>query len=267
MKAIIKRPFPMISIPLGLCSLMVITSIAPASFASSAPELHLSAQPESSDDLEPGLPGRRIGGGTRRDTLFANVSDQLVALTTSSSLTITAAAQPVFLFHVPEMTSANIAEFVLRDSNDELIYESTFLVLPEGGIISTKMPQTADMPALHSDENYQWYFSIYAEGADRANDVGVHGSIRRVNQADWLAQQSVEADLSEQLMTAEPLMRAKLLYQEANLWHDAAVTLHELRQAEPKNDAIASEWTQLLESVGITRLIQPSSAFTQASIK
>ena len=263
------QPFPLKSILLGLCSLTVLTSVAPKSFASPAPELIVSAQPDSLD-LEPGLPGRRLGGGTRRDTLFANVSERLVALTTPSALSITTAAQPVFLFHVPEMTSTNKAEFILRDSNDELVYESTFVVEPEAGIVSTQIDpeiaQTSGMPALRPNENYQWYFSIYAEGADRANDVGVHGSIRRVDQADWLAQQSVETELSEQLTAADPLMKAKLLYQEANLWHDAAVVLHKLRQAEPENDAIASEWTQLLESVGIASLVQPSLASTQASL-
>ncbi len=266
MKAMISRQFSRKSVLLGLCSLAALTAVAPVNVAIAMPELALNARTDSSD-VEPGLPGRRLGGGSRRDTMFVNVSESLVALTTPSTLSITTAAQPGFLFHVPEMVSTNQAEFILRDSNDNLVYEATFPVDAKAGIVSTQTAQEAaqvsNMPALRLNENYQWYFSIYAEGADRASDVAVHGSIRRVDQADWLAQQAIEA---EQLVTADPLMKAKLLYQEANLWHDAAAIMYELRQAEPNNEAIASEWTQLLESVGINRLIQPTSASVQAGL-
>ena len=266
----INKQFSRKSALIRLCSLAALIAITPVDAASAVPELTPSAQIESSE-LEPGLPGRRLGGGSRRDTVFANVSESLVALTTPSNLSITTAAQPVFLFYIPEMVSANKGELILRDSSDELVYEATFSIDAEGGIFSTQMAQEVaqkasyvpDMPVLRPNENYQWYFSIYAEGADRASDVAVNGSVCRVNKADWLAKRAIEA---EQLATADPLTKAKLLYQEANLWHDAAVIIHELRQAEPNNDAIASEWTQLLASVGIDRLIQPTSASVQAGL-
>lgn len=274
MKALINQSFIRNPALLGLSSLMLLMAIVPASFANaSAPTLTISASEPDPSDIEIGLPGRRIGGGTRRDTLFANVSESLVALTTPSALSVTTAAQPVFLFHVPEMTKANNAEFILRDGNDELVYEATFEIAPEAGIVSSAIAQSPDMPALRLNENYQWYFSIYADGADRANDAAVHGSIRRVDQSEWLAQRSVEdasvdnaSDLSDRLMAADPLMKAQLLYQEANLWHDAASILHSLREANPEDGAIATEWIQLLESAGIAGLIQPTPSSVQAGL-
>ena len=114
---------------------------------------------------------------------------------------------------------------------DELIYETTFQISQTGGLVSVHTDETS-MPPLALNENYQWYFSIVPDAADRANDVVVEGRIRRVDQRDWLAQQHVAASVNDQLAIASSLTKARLLYQQANMWHDAALILEELRRRE-----------------------------------
>ncbi len=223
----------------------------------STPEI--SAKEQGNGDLQQGVPGRRVGGGTRSGQVFASANASLAALVTANNLSVTTATYPTLLFYVPEMVSANRVEFVLRDSHDELIYETTYQLGQEGGLVSMETAG-ANLPPLTLNEDYQWYFSVIPDADDRANDVVVEGRIRRVEQSAWFAQQQVAATVRDQLAIAPPLRKARLLYQQANLWHDAALILDELRQREPDNPAITAEWNQLLESVDLLPFLQSPPA-------
>lgn len=236
----------------GISSLLILTALSAAAVADPMVESVLSAKERNANDLSQGLPGRRLGGGTRSDLVFSNAYADLVALTAPSSLSITTALQLKLLFYVPEMTTANTAEFVLFNQNDELVYETIFEVGSTGGLVSIGPP--ANLPPLTLNENYRWYFSIIPAADDRAHDIVVYGGVRRVREADWLAQQQIEVSSLDQLM---PLMRARLLYQQADLWLDAAVMLDQMRRQNPDDAVIAAEWTRLLESAGLARLLQP----------
>jgi hypothetical protein len=258
------KQFARMATLVGLSGCIFWVAIAPASFAKPIAEPTASAQANRST-LRQGIPGRRLGGGTRNELLFANAYDSLVALTAPDPLTITSAAHPQMLFYVPEMLAAHTVEFVLRDRSDALVYETTFSLAREAGIVSIDLAESG-LPALALNENYQWYFSIVPNALDRANDVVVHGSIRRVDSAQWLAQQPAGAALQAQLAAAEPLEKARILYQQADLWHDAALILAALHQANPGDSAIASEWTQLLRSAGLLNLVPASPSPVQIGL-
>lgn len=260
------------SMLIGLSSLLSLTVLAADSLAvdslaadnlanpmvesvESAAKSAANAKEQSDDNLRQGIPGRRLGGGTRSDTVFSNTYSALVALTEPDALSVTTALQPKLLFYVPEMTTANTAEFVLFNHSNELVYETTFEVAPTGGLVSVEIP--ADTPPLTLGENYQWYFSIIPEANDRAHDIVVYGSIRRVEATAWLDQQQIDISKLDQLT---PLAKARVLYQQADLWLDAAVMLDQMRRQNPDDVAIAAEWTHLLESAGLTPMLQPSSA-------
>ncbi|MEL7400220.1 MAG: DUF928 domain-containing protein [Pseudomonadota bacterium] len=216
----------------------------------------------SADNLRQGLPGRRLGGGTRSDRIFAGDYAYLTALVTSDNVSVTAAERPTLLFYVPEMLSANAVEFVLRDANDELVYDATFEVGAEGGVVRVDAA-VAEMPALTRNENYSWYFSIVPDAADRAHDVAVHGSVRRVDPAKWLHQQAIDVALLDELPSLAPLEKVRVLHQQANMWHDAVLLLDAFHRAEPHNTAIAAEWSQLLESAGLVTVTSTSQASIQ----
>ena len=255
---------------IGLSSLLGVMAIAPASFAdtdaSSIPLQILSAKAEDSG-LRQGVPGRRISGGTRSGRIFASNYSSLTALVTPDNLSITVAERPTLLFYVPEMLAANQVELVLRDSRDELVYERTFTADREGGIISVDTAASNNFEPLSLNENYKWYFSIVPNVDDRSQDVVVHGSIRRVEKSDWLAQQQIDGVALTQLSAADPLAHARALYEQANMWHDAAVVLDELRRTAPESTAIAGEWNRLLESANLTAAVSASLPTVQVGLK
>jgi hypothetical protein len=237
----------------GLGTLLGLSMGVPASLANPLAESVLIEGQTNSSQARQGIPGRRVGGGTRSGLIFANTSESLIALTMPEPLSITLEAQPSFLFYVPAVASVADVEFVLLDEQENVVYETTFR-LDDGDaqFVDVDLAKAAESPSIRADENYQWYFSIIPQPGDRSKDVVVHGGIRRFNQSDWLAQQALSDGFSEQLATAAPLAQARMLYQEAGLWHDAAQRLHRLRQSQPNDPQIAVEWSQLLQSAGLT---------------
>lgn len=225
----------------GLVSLLSLTS-------SSVPGL---AQTNNGDEIpRQGLPGRRIGGGTRYpyDDCIAGETP-LIALVPENNLGVTTAAHPSLLFYLPQATAARDVEFVLLDANDELVYDTTFQVKGNSGVISLNLPDDGALPSLAMNENYYWYFSIICDAANRAQDIVVEGWIRRIE---------LTAPLTHQLDNAAPLERARLLYQESELWHEALTLLADLRRAQPNEPTVAAQWTQLLQSVGLDSIAQES---------
>ncbi|MBT9313524.1 DUF928 domain-containing protein [Leptothoe kymatousa] len=215
---------------------------------------------QSNDSPIQGLPGRRLGGGTRGGGSVAPPSMNqmpLTALMPETNLGVTTAAHPCFLFYLPNAENVREVEYVLRNEADELVYETTVAVASDSGIFSIDLASVEGLAPLTIDENYHWYFSIVAE--DRAYDVSVDGWTRRVNLETWLAGRDSTSDLASKLGTAAPLEKARLLYQEAYLWHDAALILEELYQANPQDEAVATEWASLLAAVNLPNLTSAST--------
>lgn len=204
--------------------------------------------------LRQGLPGRRMGGGTRTPAMAAyNDQTPLAALIPETVLSVTTAARPTLLFHLPIVGNAQTVEFVLYNSADELLFQTQQSVSGQSGIVSVDLSANPDeLAPLLVNESYQWYFSIVAE--DRAQDISVDGWIQRVALDEWLQQQAITPDVLNNLAVASPLEQVRLLSQEANLWTDAAVVLHELRQRDPNNPNVMMAWDELLDAEGLSEL-------------
>ncbi len=205
-----------------------------------------------------GLPGRRLGGGTRGPEVSGYIPQMpLMALVPETNLGVTTAAYPRFLFYLPNAEGIREVEYVLRNEADELVYETMVAVTSSSGIFSIDLASVEGLPPLQLNENYRWYFSIVAD--DRAQDISVDGWTRRVDLQTWMEEQALTPDIVDRLEAATPLEKAKILYKEAHLWHDAALILEELYQANPQDNAIATEWFRLLEAVDLTELNSAST--------
>ncbi|MEO0455744.1 MAG: DUF928 domain-containing protein [Cyanobacteria bacterium P01_A01_bin.114] len=214
---------------------------------------------DDGENLSQGLPGRRIGGGTRGpEASFDSDQHPLTALVPENNLSVVTAAHPNLLFYVPPADGPQKVEFVLRNAADELVYDKTFRMSAQGGMVSMGLTDTDEFPQLAANQNYQWYLSVMAE--DRARDVSVDGWVRRVELDDWLAQQGLEQGLSARIAAASGLELAKLLSQEVDLWSEAVLVVNELRLSQPTNLAVLDEWEALLETVGLESIGQEISA-------
>lgn len=191
------------------------------------------------DTPREGLPGRRVGGGTRGGCAVGGNS--LIALVPENNLTLTTAAYPTLFFYVPEMKESKTAEFVLLNESEEVLYESVFELDGKSGIVSFSLPNSEALSPLEVGRKYQWYFSLVCNPKDRAEDIAVDGWLQRVN---------TEPNLVSRLQNASVFDQANLYISE-NLWTDALVILADARYERPNDVMVANEWKKLLQLIGL----------------
>lgn len=225
------RKYSKVIAAIFLTSLLVSSSFPQASTA------------EEINSIRVGLPGRRVGSGTRGECNFGQ--KQLIALIPKNNLALTVAANPQLFFYLPSISNSQTVEFVLQDEADNEIYEKTFRNTSTNGIISLSLSD-ASLKELAIGKKYHWYLSIICNPQDRANDISVDGWIQRVE---------LNSTLARKLAQTPPLQRPAILVA-ANLWQDALVTLAQLRSSHPYDANIASQWKQLLQSADLNNIAQ-----------
>jgi hypothetical protein len=203
-----------------------------------------------------GTPKNTVGGLSRGECREIRC---LMALVPSTNAGIdhfpqTTSKYPVFFFNAPKFSGQ--AEFKLYEvSSNALpkrIYKTSFPIETQPGIISFRMPLNA--PELQVGKFYRWEFTWN----NPANSKCV-GLVRRVD---------LDRSILSQLAKAKPLEKASL-YAKAGIWFEAVETLAEARRDRPEDSGLMTEWSDLLNSVGLNAIvlqpISPASLSTQAS--
>ncbi|MGA9380786.1 MAG: DUF928 domain-containing protein [Phormidium sp.] len=191
-----------------------------------------------------GLPGRRVGGGTRSDMFVSEMP--LVALVPDNNQGLTGSATPTFFFYVPKTQKPQMVEFVLVDENERQIYQTQFTTDGNSGVVGITVPGNDPTKTLEVGKTYRWYFAMIPDRENRRSDIYVTGSIKRV---------AVSQDLENKLKQGASLDLANT-YQTNNLWYDAMATVAELRRSRPTDTAVTTKWEQLLNSVDLQKLAQ-----------
>lgn len=205
-----------------------------------------------------GAPRDRTGAGTRgncpavKKRLEALVpimqtivnQKQGTASTPSTQyvLGLTTAEHPTFWFYFPYVPkNINSVKFVLLDEKDNSVTKEPIPITLSNtpGVISVSLP-TTEKPLL-IEQYYHWYFLIDCNPQSRSDDIAVEGLVQRT---------ALKDDFTRRLQTATPRQRVAL-YAQAGMWQDAVTTLGELRRAQLQDSALASDWKDLLESVGL----------------
>jgi hypothetical protein len=199
-----------------------------------------------------GAPTQRSQAGSRgceqtnEQSSSSNEEKLLTALvpayqTTDDDLVwgLTTSERPTFWFYVPyTLTSKYTSEFVLKDDRGNYVYKIKFSGKgTPPGIVSIRLGPTV---SLETNKDYTWYFLLYC-GA-RSPDNYINGFIRRVERPN----------LEKQLRSTSPRERV-ILYAEQGIWYEA---LNELIQLSRDNGKRDRDWTSLLGSVGLERLIR-----------
>ncbi|PZV06006.1 MAG: hypothetical protein DCF32_10460 [Leptolyngbya sp.] len=196
------------------------------------------------------MPGRRVGAGVRQpDNACIGAAQPQVAIIPMSNLGTTSQAQPTLLFYIPAINSERTLEFVLRDENDQEIYDKTVPATDESGIIRLDI-FGEEAPSLEIGKNYHWYFSVICNPSDRSQDISSHGWIRRAETGAAVAISS----------TTDPLDAARS-YAEAGLWLDALAQLDSLRRTQPASLEVARLWEEwlLLPTLDLASITQAAT--------
>ena len=213
-------------------------------------DLSLSSLPEVAlaQELNParaGLPGRRVGGGTRGNCNFG--AKMLTALVPKNNLASTVAANPQLFFYIPQISKFQELEFVVLDENDNQVYEKKFTSTGKAGIIGINLPESSQLKGLKIGKKYHWYLSVICNPADRANDIAVDGWIQRV---------TPNRNLTSKLRRKLAPLQLVHEYTAAGLWQEALTTLAQLRYSHPHDSTLAAEWSKLLHSVDLDSIAQ-----------
>ncbi|MBF2050578.1 MAG: DUF928 domain-containing protein [Elainella sp. C42_A2020_010] len=196
------------------------------------------AAPEFSDV---GRPRRRRGGGSRGSCLIAD-KPPLTALVPDSSTGYTLAQSPGLWFYLPyRLTDQHAIEFVLKDSQDNLVYTKTIAGNETApGIVNLRLPESV---ILDTAQSYEWYLLVQCDAENQERFVFVNGAIRRLERPEL-----------QQQLASLPATEHSNLYVSENLWYDAIDSTATQLQNAPQNGTARSSWMELLQSVGLGEL-------------
>lgn len=190
-----------------------------------------------------GLPGSRIGGGTRGE---CHLNKPLVALVPENNLVLTKSAYPKFFFYLPPTAQPKQVEFVLQDERNNEIYQTMFATNGSTGVMNVSLPNKESIPPLAFGKEYRWQFVMICDSEKREHDIGVNGWVKRVK---------LDPGLTKKIEQAKPIEQVNI-YANSGLWQDALLNLAELRYKQPNNFKLSSSWLQLLSSLGLDAIAQ-----------
>ncbi len=189
-----------------------------------------------------GLPVYRIGGGSRGKCLAPE--GQLVALVPEDSVGLTTSTTPQLFFSIPSTQKTPLLELVVRNQQDELVYETVLPTTESPGIIALQLPEHLGSQLLKTQENYHWYLSLICERENRAHDLVVSGWLRRIE---------LKPKSRQQLQDSAPLQQANF-YQQQGIWHDALSAVVQAQKTPPHRRSALAKWTELLTALGLGEL-------------
>ena len=211
-------------------------------FASRKNKINVNKKEVSRRRNRGGLPVHRVGGGSRGNCVADQ--GQLMALVPENSVGLTASTTPQLFFYVPETTQTHLIEFVVRNQQDELVYETLLKTTDRAGIIALELPAKLQQAALNTNENYHWYLSMICNQQKRSHDIVVEGWLRRIE---------MEPAISQKLQNANPLEKANL-YQQQGIWHDALSVVAQAQKTSSYPGSAQAKWTELLDALGLKEL-------------
>lgn len=197
-----------------------------------------------------GLPGRRVGAGTRGETCLKG-RQTLTPLTPIDGFSTTTSHNPVFFWYVPS-TTAQTGEFVLLGSHGQVLHRAVIQLTGTPGIKSYRVPTGMMASKLTAGNDYRWQFTVICNANEPSSNPFVQGVIRRV---------ASNTSLTRELNVVSPQDQATV-YASAGIWQDAIATLAEQRCERPRDASLLARWTRLLQSVQLEKYSrEPLSQF------
>jgi Domain of Unknown Function (DUF928) len=232
----------------------------PDDVESSSDRLQPGSQIFAAPPLPPGTgtPGRRDERGSRgceNNSQISTIQSEeklLIALIPAVPINdgsdaksvggFTTAERPTFWFYVsyqPPLTG----KFLLRDRDENLVYEQDVTLPGKPGAIAISLPSTA--APLTAGKQYYWYFKVYCQpGAKLVSFV-----------EGWIQRTSLNPAVESQLQNAT-LQQKVALYGTNGIWYEALTAAAEMRRTNSSDP----NWTKLLQDVGLSEIASEAIA-------
>lgn len=191
-------------------------------------------------------PKTSTGGASRSIGECINQAENaplpLAAIVPDSAAGLTVASHPTVLVYLPETTAPKL--FVSWQDEHNEHYQTIISIEDQAGIISITLPE--DAPPLEVGKTYQWALALMCDGRLQPDSPMIQGQIQRV---------ALESSLSDRLKNTDALETAAL-YGEAGIWYETVATLAQLKTIKSEDPNVASNWQELLNSVGLGKFAQ-----------
>jgi Domain of Unknown Function (DUF928) len=172
---------------------------------------------------------------------FSASAMAMMALTPQSLYGTTLSERPTFMVYVPASDAREVV-FSLKDQDDNMHYQMRLPTSGAGGVMAVQLP--TDAPALELGKNYHWYMAVLVDGSMSPSTPFVDAWVRRIEASPELMQ---ALERGTAMQDAETLAKN-------GVWYDSAAILATLKTAEPTSQAVASNWSELLASVGLSEV-------------
>lgn len=206
-----------------------------------------------------GRPRTSIGGGTRvfepptpgesspaplrgrmqrvkptQESCF-NQDAKITVLSPYSNVITTVSAQPTLFWYIPQ-TKVKTADFVVKDEQDQIVYQTKLALHDTPGVVKLTLPNTV---VLEMGKEYQWQLVLNC-GLGKTETVT--GGFQRTV-LTWAQKNQLAA-------AKQPLKKAEV-YAQAGIWQETISIVAQLRQNRPSDRTANTAWQELLESVGL----------------
>lgn len=200
--------------------------------------LPLQAQNNPVPDAKGGTEDTNPGAGRGKCLVDGNPQGLTAIILDKEQPELTTLSHPTILIYIPK-TEAKTADFVVFDhQSNSPVYKTAINLPKEPGIIAITIPK--DQPELQPGI-YRWTVSLVC---DSSKPPFVQGMIQRVQP---------NSELTEALQKTPAEQWS--VYAQAGIWYDAIATLATLRQAQPNNPQLESDWKKLLQQVKLDALV------------
>lgn len=227
-----------------IISLLAIYFACDLSFANVLNHTHAKPsknQQESETVNYEGLPSNRRGGGSRGNCMAKG--QEFVALVPDQSVNKIASISPQLLFYTPKTEEPKKIEFILRNSEDELVHKALLQTTDQAGIMSVAIPEQIKANSREYEGDYHWYLSLICNSKRRSQDVVLEG---------WVEYVELNNTEKERINLSNTIKKSNLL-QQKGIWYDTLSVLAEQKKLS-SDSLLQQQWSQMLESIGLVDL-------------
>jgi hypothetical protein len=184
-------------------------------------------------------PDNRQGATHRGEACPKDLS--IIPLIPKSNDGLTLEESPTFFAYVSPSSTQVVFTLQAPDEKGTEVYKTTFKV-DKPGIVEVSIPAIGDrQKSLEIGQRYRWSFSVVCDD-DPSGNYFVEGIVQRIE-----PQETLKNDLAN----PDPMAKA-IAYAKNGIWYETLATLAQMRRLAPDDSRLRAEWTQLLESQGLT---------------
>jgi hypothetical protein len=184
-----------------------------------------------------GMPGGRVGGGTR--SLVE--SGPVVRVLAPDHVGLTIQEAPSLYWYVSKPVSGTVQFTLIENESLHPILEARLNTPIEAGIQRIRLSEYGVQ--LATGIPYRWFVSLVVDSDKRSKDIMAGGLIERMSYVEALS-----------INLGTPSISDALRYAEAGLWYDAIAVLSERIEAAPSDPLYRKQRAALLEQVGLTEV-------------